>query len=580
MNPTGSLVEILSGRHIKSVYQPIVSLKGDGVLGYEALSRITLAVSGMNIEELFEAAAKGGKLWELEKLCRARALKGACKKPPGAKIFLNVDPNTIYDPAFIAGFTREMLSEASLDPDDIIFEITEKRVVSSISAFTEAIDHYQRQNFKIAIDDFGSGYSGLTRACAFSPNYLKIDMSIVRGIDSDSRKRSVVLGIVKLCQEAGIKIIAEGIETQEELSILMEMGVDYGQGYLLGRPEEEFRQPDAECGLLIDGFRYRESSPGIHPSPFGTVGAICRRMPSVTPETRALTIYEKMRGDPSCTEVCVVDEENQVCGMLTRNYLVGRFSGQFGYSLCCRRTVADLLSRDYMAVDCGATVDKVAALAMERDFGSVYDAVIVTQQGGYMGVVTVRDLLTAAISIREKNAADANPLTGLPGNNAIQSVIASVIQGQEPYAIVYLDLDNFKAYNDAYGFANGDSMLKALAQAITLCCPEEDFKGHVGGDDFVFVTRDTRGLACLCRQIIDTFAHLIKPLYSPGDWKNGYIVSKDRSGAMDHFPIATLSIAAVTNLTGDFSETKALSKAIAEAKKKCKQQKGNAVVIA
>lgn len=579
MNPTGSLAQVLSGQYVRTVFQPIVSLKQGGILGYEALSRITLPACSMNIEQLFEEAARAGKLWELEKLCRTHALLGACDKPPGAKIFLNVDPNTLYDQAFIAGFTREMLSEFGLDSNDIIFEITEKRLASSVESFTDAIEHYQQQNYQIAIDDFGSGYSGLARACAFSPNYLKVDMSIVHGIDRDSRKRSAVMGIVKFCQEADIKIIAEGIETPEELSTLMQLGVQYGQGYLLGLPGEGFQGPASECSLLMAGLGREHREVEFVPSIFGTVGEICRREPAVKPADRALSIYEAMRANPSMTEVCVVDDENRVRGILTRNYLVGRFSGQFGYSLCYRRTVGELLSPDYMAVDCGATVDKVASMAMERDFSSVYDAVVVTESGRYVGVVTVRDLLTAAISIREKNAADANPLTGLPGNNAIQSAIGAVLQGCEPYAIIYLDLDNFKAYNDAYGFANGDSMLKELSQAILCCCPPEDFKGHIGGDDFVIVTRNIENLSDLCNALIEVFGRLIEPLYTRTDWERGYIESKDRNGFQEEFPIATLSIAAVTSRSGPYAEAATLSKAIASAKKQCKKQKGNAVVV-
>ena len=97
-----------------------------------------------------------------------------------------------YDPEFISGFTQEKLLNLGLNSEDIIFEITEKTFVISPDVFTEALSHYQNQGFKIAIDDFGSGYSGLARICSFSPDYLKIDMSIVRGIDKNKKKRSLV----------------------------------------------------------------------------------------------------------------------------------------------------------------------------------------------------------------------------------------------------------------------------------------------------------------------------------------------------------------------------------------------------
>lgn len=104
-----SLLEIISGGHIRPVYQPIVSLQDGSVFGYEALSRITLPDCALQIEQLFDLAAMTQKLWELERLCRMQALKNAASKPAGARLFLNVDPNIIYDPAFISGFTVQML---------------------------------------------------------------------------------------------------------------------------------------------------------------------------------------------------------------------------------------------------------------------------------------------------------------------------------------------------------------------------------------------------------------------------------------------------------------------------------------
>lgn len=582
LNATNILVEILNGEHIRPVYQPIASLQNGAIFAYEALSRITLPNCHLNIDELFEIAIKSQKLWELDSLCRAKALKGACEKPARMKLFLNVEPNIIYDPEFVSGFTQEKLLDLGLNSEDIIFEITEKTLVISPGVFTEAISHYQNQGFKVAIDDFGLGYSGLARVCSFSPDYLKIDMSIVRGIDKDKKKRSVVSSVVRLCRELGIEVIAEGIETKEELATLIELDVDYGQGNFLGRPEGKFQNLRGKVELMIRQLRQANQSPlPLYPY-VETVRFICQRNEPVSPDDKALSIYERMKMDPFLTEICVADAEGNVCGLLTRSYLLARFSGQYGYDLNYRHSVGVLLTQEYMTADAGMTVEEIASLAMDRNFASVYDAIIVTEEGKYLGVLTVRDLLLAAINMRERRAADASPLTGLPGNNSIQQTIEAVIRETEPYAIIYIDLDNFKAYNDAYGFPNGDSMLRTLAQSMHQCCSEKDFLGHIGGDDFVIITRrrDKESVQSLCDNIINVFRKLIQPLYSPLDWERGYIISKDRNGFMDNFPITTLSMAVVTNYNNNFNESTVLSKAIAEVKKLCKQQIGNAVIIA
>lgn len=579
MESENSLLEIIKGRYIKPVYQPIASLRDGSILGYEALSRISLPDCEINIEELFDLATSTQRLWELERLCRTQALRNAVAKPVGTRLFLNVDPNILYDPEFISGFTSQMLREFGMNPDEVIFEITEKSSVSAVPVFISSIEHYQKQNFQIAIDDFGSGYSGLVRVCAFLPNYLKIDMGIVRKIDQDSRKKSVMTGIVKFCREAGIQVIAEGIETQEELVTLIQVGVDYGQGFFLARPSENFQRLPGEIKLLIKEARNNSLNMGGSVPVFGHVGAICSKKRALPANAPALPVYRDMCSDPSMTEVCVLNDDGTVCGLLTRQYLLGRFSGQFGYSLYYRRTVKDLVREDFLSVDSATAIDDVAAQAMERGPKNVYDAVVVTEGKQYLGIVTVRDLLNEAINIRVKNAADANPLTGLPGNNAIQRAIEEMIADDRDCAIIYLDLDNFKAYNDAYGFSCGDNMLRLLAQAMNLCCSAGDFKGHIGGDDFIILTRDTERLHELCSHIIETFSEQIQSLYSKEDWERGYIISKNRNGFAENFPIATLSIAAVTNRTVDFSQTELLSKTVAHAKKQCKQQAGHSVVI-
>ena len=363
------LSEVLEGKHIRPVYQVIASLQNGSVFAYEALSRITHKNCHLNIEELFMAAAANRRLWELDKLCRAKALDGARNKPARMKLFINVDSNVIYDDDFISGFTQEKLLSLGLNPDDIVFEITEKDSVFSPNAFTEALAHYQRQGFKVAVDDFGRGYSGLARVCSFSPDYLKVDMSIIRGIDKDKKKRSVVSSIVKFCREIGIMIIAEGIETEEELETLIDLDVDYGQGYFLARPDAEFQSLPGKLELLIRHMRQLNQSP-VPVYPFAdTVGVICQRREAISPSDRALEIYERMNPDPTLTELCVADEKGNVLGLLTRSYLIGRFSGQYGYGLNYRRSVKEILPENHMTADAAMTVDEIASLAMDRDTG-------------------------------------------------------------------------------------------------------------------------------------------------------------------------------------------------------------------
>jgi EAL domain-containing protein (putative c-di-GMP-specific phosphodiesterase class I) len=180
-----------------------------------------------------------GKLWELEFLCRIKALEKASKNNHNFNIFINVDPDIINDEKFKKGFTKEFLEKFEINPENIIFEITEKNSVADIQSFKKLIDHYKDQGYKIAIDDTGSGYSGLKLITDIHPHFIKLDMNLIRNVDKDGVKYSLIKTLYEFCLVTNIKVIAEGIETENEMNALIDIGIDYGQGYLIQRPSDE-----------------------------------------------------------------------------------------------------------------------------------------------------------------------------------------------------------------------------------------------------------------------------------------------------------------------------------------------------
>ena len=571
------LATIIEQEGIFTVFQPIVSLENGSVYGYEALSRISVPDCGLNIEELFNLAHKTEMLWPLEKLCRKKALENAAVKPQYAMIFLNVDANIIHDPDFQSGFTAEKLREYDIPEDNIVFEITERAAIDNIEVFTSSVRHYHKQNYKIAVDDFGSGYSGLNRVCAISPEFLKIDMQLIRDVNNDPIKKSAVSSMVDFCKHAGIKVIAEGIETQAELKALIRMGVAYGQGYYFARPDKEFIDPDIDLKQKIKSY-FNKTKLSYTPTFFGKVAELGAPKPVVKLEENPCDVYIKMENDGSISEFFVTDEENNVCGILTRRRVFEMLMGQTDHNLSNITTIANILQTEFLMVDGTLPVDKVAEFAMKRASDDLYDSIAITKDGKYLCTVTIKDLLLSSIQVQLKRAADANPLTGLPGNHQIQQVIGATFIQKEPWAIIYLDLDNFKAYNDAYGFSNGDLMIKAVAKSLEICCVNGEFFGHIGGDDFVVIAK-YHNVSELCSNICGSFSKTIETLYSDLDWKQGFIVSKNRNGFTENFNIASLSIAVVTNKNFQPKTIEELSKLIANTKKIAKQKDGNAIII-
>jgi EAL domain-containing protein (putative c-di-GMP-specific phosphodiesterase class I) len=239
--PESTVVEefyrVLRTGDIRLRYQPIVHFDSWQTIGWECLSRGPAQSQLEHPERLFECADQLGHLFDLERLCRDRAISGA---EPGMqqKLFLNICPRTLIDPAFRHGETRILAERRGLRPDQIVFEITEHQAVDDYRLFNRVIEHYRKQGYQIAIDDTGAGYSGLVTLMEIKPDYVKVDMNLVRSMHLNRTKRDIVSAIQKVSAGFGAIVIAEGIETSEELEAVRECGVEYGQGYLLGMPAE------------------------------------------------------------------------------------------------------------------------------------------------------------------------------------------------------------------------------------------------------------------------------------------------------------------------------------------------------
>lgn len=236
------LEHVIEERLVRSVYQPVIDLKAASVLGYEALSRV-VGEHFQSVDALFRAAQSSNTLWRLERLCREQALSGA-QIPSDALLFMNVEPETIFDPHFRSDRTMQLLEKAGLSPERVVLEVTEHSEVNDFTAFRQTLSYFRSRGFRLAIDDMGSAYAGLQSVAEIQPEFLKVDISLVRNVDSQPLKRELIATMERFSKSVGIELIAEGIERPEELSTLLEIGVPYGQGFLFARPDCPLPVPD------------------------------------------------------------------------------------------------------------------------------------------------------------------------------------------------------------------------------------------------------------------------------------------------------------------------------------------------
>jgi EAL domain-containing protein (putative c-di-GMP-specific phosphodiesterase class I) len=234
------LQEVLLADRLSTVFQPVVDLRGRQVLGYEALARGPAGSVYQMPRRLFEMAEEADLVFELDRKCRRRALAAAISLPGQAKLFVNVFPSAMYDPEFQGMALVRLVEDQGLSPDRLVLEITENAAIENYDVFAEALAELTRLGFSIAVDDVGAGYSGLEKIAHLNPRYLKFDRELIKDIDSSYIRREMTRALKAFADRIGSTIVAKGIERDGELQTLLELGIEYGQGFLLGRPQSGF----------------------------------------------------------------------------------------------------------------------------------------------------------------------------------------------------------------------------------------------------------------------------------------------------------------------------------------------------
>ena len=233
-----ALSAILAQRSIHSLFQPIMCLSEQRVFGHEALSRGPSNSPLHAPLNLFSIARQAGRLTELEAACRESACRRFSEQQLLGKLFLNISPESLLEPHYPSGLTLKLLEQVGLPPSRVVIELTEHTPTDDFQLLSNALHHYRDMGFSIALDDLGAGYSSLRLWSELRPEYVKIDRHFIDGIHRDPLKREFVGSILQIARASKAQVIAEGIELAQELAVLMEMGVDLVQGYLLGRPQE------------------------------------------------------------------------------------------------------------------------------------------------------------------------------------------------------------------------------------------------------------------------------------------------------------------------------------------------------
>ncbi|MGQ9702306.1 MAG: EAL domain-containing protein [bacterium] len=229
------LRQIIYNKQISTVYQPIYNLSDNTLYGYEALSRGPVGSYFENPDIIFLYASKGDLLMPVEEICLYQAVRNARFLADDELLFINITPTLI--PSLINDDFADFLKDYGFDNHHMVLELTEKFAIPDHSLYQRILVNTKGHGYKIALDDVGIGYSTLERISEITPDYLKFDRSLVRDINKNLVRQELAKSFVEFAKKINAIIIAEGIENEEELDFVKSIGINYGQGFLLGSPK-------------------------------------------------------------------------------------------------------------------------------------------------------------------------------------------------------------------------------------------------------------------------------------------------------------------------------------------------------
>lgn len=571
------LSDIARTQDLRATFQPIFDLKKSQIIGHEGLIRGPENSLLHTPSALFKAARSCGLIVEIEYLSRRVILESFAKQHGTGKLFINVSPDILMHPGSRTGETLKYIEEINLKPEQVIIEITENTPTVDYAELRKVVFHYRNMGFEIAIDDLGEGFSGLRLWSELHPDYVKIDEHFIRGLHLDPVKLQFVRSIHEIAGKSGARAIAEGIESEAELTAIKNIGIDFAQGYLIGQPSLQLTAsiPENVIDLVQMSLTSKDQQ---FRKPNVTVEKLLKETLVVTPHMNNETVYEIFQASPELYSLPVVTKGHPI-GLIGRHAMNDGFARPFRRELYGKKSCEMFMDRSPLIVDKSVSLHELSDLILQSDPYHLTIGFIITDNGKYAGMGSGHDLLRLITRMQIDAARYANPLTLLPGNVPINEHIDALLDAHLPFIACYFDLDHFKPYNDVYGYKKGDDVIQITGHLLKESCdPSLDFLGHVGGDDFIILFQSPDWEE-RCHQLLDRFGKVAPTLYKETDRELGGIQAEDRQGKKIFHNILSLSVGAVIVEANQFHSHHQVAAAAAVAKKLAKKKTGNSLFV-
>jgi diguanylate cyclase (GGDEF)-like protein len=577
----GQLAGLLRREQLYPVFQPIASLEEGAIFSHEALIRGPANTSLHAPDALLQAAAQENLNHEFENHCVSAALDlWGCLNRPG-RLFVNISADALLALIRQCGCDSllSLVGVMGVSPRMLVLEITEYERVADMDQLAIVVQRVRAAGVALALDDFGDGRSSLRLWSQIKPEYVKIDKYFTKAISRHADKLKTIQALQQIAAIFDTALIAEGIETEDDLRVLRDLGIRYGQGFFLGRPARLPHEQIDAAAMTVIRDRTVAVFPELRRAP--SAGSLSRftmiQAPTCDLSTTNDQLARLLFNHPKLHAIAVVDGARPVA-IINRAAFLNEYSKLYYREIWGNKSCMLHANLEPRLIERNHNIDDLVGILTSDDQRYLADGFIVTENGRYQGLGTGEHLVRSVTETRIEAARHANPLTFLPGNIPITQHIERLLASGVAFFACYADLNNFKPFNDQYGYWRGDEMIRLLARLTQAHCdPRRDFVGHVGGDDFILLYQ-SEDWQSQCQQIIDEFAQQAVALFDAPARAAGGIQAEDRFGVVRFFPLTTLSIGAVSINPHQFVNAEQVASVAALAKHHAKTE-GKGLVV-
>jgi len=481
-----ALDRLIADAAVRCAYQPIIDLRTGAAIGFEALTRVDASTGFADPGELFDAALRCGRLWALELLTRRVCIESMPEDwPDGALLFLNCNPDVVADER-LADVFLEMVSRSDrLTPERVVLEITERAETPRIQGLAQQVGRLRAAGVQIAIDDLGAGVSGLQQIMELRPHWLKLDSELTAGVEHDPYRQNLLDVLLRFARVSGVRLVAEGVESLEQLDMLMDLGVQHAQGFLIARPDASLTSVGAPLAAWLRDrqVRVKQRGPGCNLTFLASVMRQTAQCPADADQRAALQALEQA---PDAAGVAAI-RGGVVVGWASRDQL-RRAAMQENENA----PFATLLRAPPLTAPASMLISESLLMLSNARRVDQEALVLVLDGNTLVGEVSQRSLLREAARLVADQESDHSQISGLPRRVECDRRLAALIADNEDASACFIDIRGFHEFNERCGFDMGDLLLRTLAGLVVGGVEDSasDFAGHLADDRFLLVTSD------------------------------------------------------------------------------------------